>query len=47
MDLEFEIKTITHNIDVVSVNVNISLMVFIKALYPTYSHDSESLKASV
>jgi hypothetical protein len=46
MDLAYEIKAIMHDIDVASVEIGISLMVFIKALYPTYSHYLTSLQDS-
>jgi len=35
MDLVFEIKSILHNVDATSVKIDISLMTFIKSLYPT------------
>ena len=46
MDLASEIKSIMHDIDAASVKVSISLMAFIKDLFPTYSHYLESLQAS-
>jgi hypothetical protein len=44
--LDFEIKAIMHDIDVTGVNIELPLITFIKALYPTYSHYLESLQAS-
>jgi len=46
MDLSYEIKSIMHEIDSAGVDIDIHLMTFIKALYPTYSHYLESLQAS-
>jgi hypothetical protein len=46
MALASKIKSIMHDIDVTGVKIDISLMAFIKALYPTYSHYLESLQAS-
>ena len=46
MDLSYEIKSIMHEIDSTGVNIDIHLMNFIKALYPTYYHYFESLQAS-
>jgi len=43
MALAFEIKSIMHDVDAISVNIGISIMVFIKVLYPTYCHYLESL----
>jgi hypothetical protein len=44
--LSYEIKAIMHDIDSTGVNIDIHLMTFIKALYPTYYHYLESLQAS-
>jgi len=38
MALASKIKSIMYNIDATGVEIDISLMAFIKALYPTYSH---------
>jgi hypothetical protein len=35
-----------HDIEATGVNIDLPLMAFIKALYPTYSHYLESLQAS-
>jgi len=45
MALASKIKCIMHDIDAIGVNIYFSLMTFIKALYPTYSHYIESLQA--
>jgi hypothetical protein len=46
MAIASEIKSIMHDIEATKVNINLPLMAFIKALYPTYSHYLESLQAS-
>jgi hypothetical protein len=46
MKLASEIKVIFHDIDSTGVKVDLQLTIFIKALYPTYSHYLESLQAS-
>jgi hypothetical protein len=46
MDLDYEIKSIMHDIDVTGVKTNLPLTAFNKSLYPTYSHYLESLQAS-
>jgi hypothetical protein len=43
MDLASKIKAIMHDIDAIRVKIDLPLTVFIKALYPTYSH-SHSLR---
>ena len=44
--LASEIKAIFHDIEATGVKVDLQLIAFIKALYPTYSHYLESLQAS-
>jgi hypothetical protein len=39
-------KAIMHDINVIGVTIDIPLIAFIKALYPTYSHYLESLQAN-
>jgi hypothetical protein len=46
MALASEIKAIMHDIVVTRVNINLTFIVFIKSLYPTYYHYLESLQAS-
>ena len=46
MALTTKIKVSVHDIDFFHVEIEIDLMAFIKALYPTYSHYIESLQAS-
>ena len=46
MKLATEIRALFHDIEATSVNVDLQLTAFIKALYPTYSHYLESLQAS-
>lgn len=46
MALASEMKTIMHDLDALGVKVDIILMAYIKALYPTYSNYLESLQAS-
>jgi hypothetical protein len=46
MDLDSEIKSIMHDIEATGVEICIPITVFIKALYPTYSHYLELLQAS-
>ena len=46
MKLAYEIRDIFHDIDVTGVNIDTQLTAFIKALYPSYTHYSESLLAS-
>jgi hypothetical protein len=46
MALVLEIKAIMHDIEATGVKIDLPLMTFIKALYPTYSHYLESLQAS-
>jgi hypothetical protein len=46
MALASEIEAIMHDINATEVKMEIPLMAFIKALYPTYSHYLESLQAS-
>ena len=43
MAVAYEIKAITHEIDAISVKVDLPLTAFIKVLYPTYSHYLELL----
>eukprot|EP00253_Pinus_taeda_P035447 PITA_35447 len=44
--LAFEIKSIMHDIKSTKVELDISLIAFLKALYPTYSNYLESLQAN-
>ena len=44
--LASEVRSIMHYINNTSVEVDIPIIVYVKALYPTYSHYLESLKAS-
>lgn len=46
MALAFEIKSIMHEIDATGVNIDIPLIPFIKALYPTYLLNLEFLLSS-
>ena len=46
MKLASEIRVIFHDIDATGVKVDIQLTVFIKSLYPSYTHYLESLEAS-
>ena len=46
MKLAFEIRALFHDINSTGVKVDLQLIAFIKALYPTYSHYLESLQAS-
>jgi len=46
MALTSEIKSTMHDDDVVGVEIEISLMAFIKDLYPTYYHYLDSLQVS-
>ena len=43
--LALEIKSIMHDIKVTNVELDIPLIAFLKALYPTYSSYLESLQA--
>jgi hypothetical protein len=47
MTLDYEIKSIMHDIDSIGVKIDIPVTTFIKALYCTYFHYLESLQASV
>ena len=42
----FEIRAIMHDIEAIGVKVDVPIITFVKALYPTYSHYLESLQAS-
>ena len=44
--LASEVKSIMHDIKVTNVKLNIPLIAFLKALYPTYSNYLESLQAN-
>ena len=46
MALASEIKAIMHDINAIGMKINLPLIAFIKALYPTYSHYLESLQAN-
>jgi hypothetical protein len=46
MKLAFEIIALYHDIEATGVKVDLQLTAFIKALYPTYSHNLGSLQAS-
>jgi len=46
VDLDSEIKAIIHGIEATRVKIYLLLIVFIKEIYPTYSHYLESLQAS-
>lgn len=46
IDLASEVRSIMHDIKATSVEIDIPLIAHVKALYPTYSHYLESLKAS-
>jgi len=42
-----DIRAIMHDVNAIRVNRGIPLIVFVKSLYPTYTHYLESLKSSV
>ena len=44
--LASEVRSIMHDIDSTGVKMDIPFIAYVKALYPTYSHYLESLKAS-
>ena len=44
--LASEVRSIMHDIKITSADVDISLIAYVKALYPTYSNYLESLQAS-
>ena len=44
--LASEVRSIMHDIDSTGVKMDIPLIAYVKALYPTYSHYLESLQAS-
>ena len=44
--LASEVRSIMHDIDSTGVKNDISIIAYVKALYPTYSHYLESLQAS-
>ena len=44
--LASKVRSIMHDIDSTSVKIDISLIAYVKELYPTYSHYLESLQAS-
>ena len=46
VNLASEIIALYHDIEATGVKVDLQLIVFIKALHPTYSHYLESLQAS-
>lgn len=46
LKLDFEIKSIFHDMKSTGVGVDLKLTIFIEFLHPVYSHYSESLKAS-
>ena len=46
MKLASEIKELFHDIEATGVKVDLQITTFIKSLYPTYSHNLESLQAS-
>ena len=46
MEVAYDIKAIMHEILANVVKLDLPLIAFIKVLYPTYSHDLESLQPS-
>ena len=44
--LALEVRSIMHDINTTGVEIDIPLIAYVKALYPTYSHYLESLQAS-